>query len=144
MPAVAAIWCRWEFDSQSPSCGFYYGLWFQTKERTREEPKEKIGFVGYRYESPERGDNHNYFHVQPCKSLGGRDEEVAQALSFPRRNPTWPMPAKSTLELLLCVVVSLYGMNGLRELREQVSDDPMMRSNEMLRRSIDRIHDFSV
>ena len=142
--AVAAIWCRWDFETIVPRCGFYFGLWaeMETTAPDSQEPKRTTNFVGYRYETPEDGDNHDYYHVQPCRSMGSRGETVPQALPIPQRNPTWPMAATSSLELLLCLVVSIYGKSGLRHLQGQVLGDPVMRGNTMLSRSIAKMLDL--
>ena len=60
--SVAAIWCRWNFDLELPSCGFYFGVWsareaFSAADRS--DSKTDTCFIGYRYETPEQGDNHN-------------------------------------------------------------------------------------
>lgn len=118
--SAAAIWYRWNFDLSTPNCGFYFGLWFQVPEDglNGETSEIRTNFIGYRYETPEEGNNHNYYHVQPCQSMGDRDEKVTQALPVPERNPTWPLAARSSLELLLCLVVSIYGMKGLLDMKE--------------------------
>lgn len=143
-PAVAAIWCRWDFGSAEARCGFYFGLWMQTQLRgaAAHGLSERTDFVGYRYETPETGENHNYYHVQPCRSLGARDEEVAQALPVSQRNPTWPLAAETSLELLLCLVVSLYGKRGLRDLQANVLGNPAMRGNDLLCRSMSKLLDL--
>ena len=140
---VAAIWCRWDFCRPIPKCGFYLGLWFQASgdQLNEETPRMRTSsFIGYRYETPGEGDNHNFYHVQPCRSMGDRDEKVTQALAVPERNPTWPLAAESSLELLLCLVVSLYGMKGLHYMREQVLED--IRQNRQLGLSINKILDL--
>ena len=65
----------------------------------------------------EAGTNHNYYHAQPCRSTGQKDDEVEMALPISYRMPTWPIAATCALELLLCFVASMYGMNGLRQLK---------------------------
>ena len=139
--AVAAIWCRWNFEPTVSRCGFYFGLWAEreTNAPDHQEPKRTTSFLGYRYETPEDGKNHDYFHVQPCRSMGSREETIPQALPIPQRNPTWPLAATSSLELLLCLVMSLYGKSGLRVLQARVRSDPSMRGNRTLTRSIKKM-----
>ena len=140
--AVAAIWCRWDFESDHPKCGFYFGIWsdqpaFPAKYAS--DGQKHTAFLGFRYETPEYGNNHNYYHAQPCQSMGVPDDHIADALPISQRNPTWPLAAGSSLELLLCLVTSLYGMIGLSKLQKKVSEDLMMRNNQLLFSSIEKI-----
>ena len=145
--AVSALWCRWDFDSALPKCGFYFGTWTREQRRLVEvgegEPRQVV-FLGFRYETPEEGDNHNYFHAQPCRSMGGRDAPVVQALPVPERNPTLPLAACSALELLLCLVVSLYGLSGLAELEREIQESAQIRAQRLLLQSVQRIRSLGI
>lgn len=115
------------------------------KDRLNEEtPEICTKFIGYRYETPEYGDNHNYYHAQPCQSMGDRDEKVTQALPVPERNPTWSLAAKSSLELLLCLVVSIYGMKGLLDMKNHFSKILNENNNLELFRSIKNILNLQI
>ena len=126
--AAAAIWCRWDFGNQMAACWFYLGLWLAER-----------GFVGFRFEMPQEDNNHNYFHSQPCQTIGSREDPIPEALPVPERNPTWPLAASSSLELLLCLVVSVHGMNGLRELKTIMMNDPAMRQDRLLRDAFESV-----
>ena len=119
--APTALWCRW--DLRQGKCAFWYyvGMWLRADR-----------FIGYRFEMPERGDNHNYYHSQPCRAMGRRQDEIKEALPIPVGNPTWPLAAGSALELLLCVVASLHGMEGLRALDKSARVDPRIRREGVL------------
>ena len=140
-PAASALWCRWDFAGDSAGCGFYLGTWWKTRTQTLGTGScgGRIVFVGYRYETPEKGNNHNYFHVQPCRSMGGRDQKVPEALPATERNPTWPLAANTALDLLLCVFTSLYGMSGLAELEEEIQGTTEFRGNRLLLDSLIRL-----
>jgi len=116
-----ALWCKWKLDNDICSFWFFLGIW---QSPTR--------FIGYRYEMPEIGCNHNYYHVQPCRNLGNRDQEIPGALQISDRYPTWPLAAESALELLLCLIVSLYGMKGLIDLVANVNSGANIRPNSAL------------
>lgn len=132
--AVAALWCRWDFNADLPRCGFYFGIWSAQRGFPNPNSGHKHpAFTGFRYETPEDGDNHDYYHAQPCRSMGG-DEEVRCALPISPRVPTFPLAAQSSLELLLCLVTSVYGMAGLKKLQSKVSG-----RNKLLRQSIEDI-----
>ena len=135
--ASAAIWCRWDFDLPLPSCAFYLGLW--SARPGAHSGATRPVFLGFRYETPEDGDNHNYYHAQPCRSMGARDSKIRNAVPVSERNPTFPMAAESSLELLLCLVTSIHGMRGLTTLKSSLSEQATMRRNCTLWRSLDRI-----
>lgn len=109
---IAVLWCSWKTEGDGSGCTFYLGGWLESGR-----------FVGFRFEPPAEG-NHNYYHSQPCRSMGNR-EPISGALEMPERNPTWPLPATSSLELLLCLVLSIHGMDGLKRIRQTFSTDPM-------------------
>ncbi|AWN35215.1 hypothetical protein [Methylobacterium radiodurans] len=134
---------RWDCAGASPTFDFYYGLWSAQAvfPKTEDAPRKKrhTAFVGYRFETPEEGDNHNYYHAQPCRSMGRKDDEIEVALPISNRAPTWPLAADGGLELLLCLVTALYGMDGLVALRGTLMEDPAARRIEILRTGFDRI-----
>ena len=139
--AVAVVWCRWNFDSELLSCGFQFGIWSTQDYPNACACRKQTVFVGFRYETPEDGETHNYYHAQPCRSIGGRNE-IAYALPISTRNPTFPLAAKSSLELLLCLVISVYGMDGLTELLSGVSSDPLMRQDKYLYDALRKIREL--
>ena len=96
-------------------------------------------FVAFRFEPPERGDNHNYYHSQPCRTMSWEHRPIQGAIDVPERNPTWPLPADSSLDLLLCLVVSIHGMRGLRLLRERVEQDVDMPASGILRKQMEKV-----
>ena len=109
---AAALRCKWNFERQRATCCFHLGVWLRDGH-----------FIGFRFEPPEEvGDNHNYYHSQPCRTMGD-DKPISRALKVPERNPTWPLPATSSLDLLLCLVLSIHGMEGLRTMKEEFDRD---------------------
>ncbi|MDR6530260.1 hypothetical protein J2800_000996 [Caulobacter rhizosphaerae] len=138
--AVAGVWCRWDYEKTPPRWGFYYGLWSAQPPFPKADPPTEdlhTGFVGYRFETPEDGDNHNFYHVQPCRSMGAKDDPIEHAIPISQRDPTWPLAADSALELLMCLVTSLYGMKGLLALQEKVHEDLVLRKNTLIIRAIE-------
>ena len=113
---------------RSAACWFYLGLWLAER-----------GFVGFRFEMPQEGRNHNYFHSQPCQAIGSREDPIPEALAVPERNPTLPLAASSALELLLCLVVSIHGMNGLSRMRSTMMNDTAMRQDRLLRDAFESV-----
>lgn len=140
--AVAGIWCRWNFDRDLPKCGFYYGVWSSQPRFPAVEPPDAdrfTAFVGYRFETPEQGDNHNYYHSQPCRGMGEKAAALEQALPVSHHVPTWPLAANSSLELLLCLVTSLYGMNGMVKLKTDLLAEPQGRNNTTLNAALSHV-----
>ena len=118
---MAALWCKWRFDGALKGCRFYVGIWLGDGR-----------FIAFRFEPPERGDNHNYYHSQPCRNMGWEGTPDYGAMRVPERNPTWPLPAESSLDLLLCLVVSIQGMIGLRNLKQRIDRGGGGRRNKLL------------
>ena len=125
---MSVLWCAWDFAEARARCSFYVGIWLHDGQ-----------FIAFRFEPPERGDNHSYYHSQPCNTMGWERRPVHGAIGVPERNPTWPLPAESSLDLLLCLVVSIHGMIGLRRLKGQVERDVVMPANGVLRKRLDKI-----
>ena len=139
--SVAAIWCHWDFDVQIPKCGFYFGIWSARPAFPPPDPTadtKHTAFVGFRYETPEDGDNHNFYHAQPCRSMAAGQRPIAESLPIPSRYPTFPLAAKTSVDLLLCLVTSIYGMIGLKELI--VSSDNSILRNTVLCTSLERVY----
>ena len=74
--------------------------------------------------------------------MGTADSPIVQALLISERNPTFPLAAKSALELLLCLVVSLYGMNILIEWVKRISGDLSLRGQQLLRTTMRKFREL--
>jgi len=61
------------------------------------------------------------------------------AIRVPERNPTWPLPAESSLDLLLCLIVSIQGMIGLRNLKQRIDKGGIRRRNKLLAEAFNRM-----
>ena len=125
---MAALWCKWRFDGTRVGCWFYLGIWLDGGQ-----------FIAFRFEPPEQGDNHDYYHCQPCRTMGWKGAPEYNALPVPERNPTWPLAASSSLDLLLCLVVSIQGMIGLRTLKQRIDKQGMPRRNKRLTAAFERM-----
>ena len=126
---MSALWCKWDLGGVNRGCWFYLGMWLCSGQ-----------FVAFRFEPPGGEGNHRYYHSQPCRTMGWQGDPVyGDALAVPERNPTWPLPAASSLELLLCVVVSIRGVDGFNKLRERIEEDAGTRGNRKLNKALDRI-----
>ena len=80
----------------------------------------------WRFECPERpGDDgnisqHAYFHVQPCQGLrtlnGDMQVPYAPSDAQPGDGPTFPLDAADPIDLLICLLIALYGRRQAAEL----------------------------
>ncbi len=68
----------------------------------------------------------------------GNRASVAGALEVPERYPAWPLPAASSLESLLCLVVSIHGMAGFNKLRGRIKGTLTMQQNRLLVKALDK------
>ena len=93
-------------------------------------------FIAFRFEPPEQGDNHNYYHSQPCRNMGWEGTPDYGAMRVPERNPTWPLAAKSSLDLLLCLVIAIGGMRGLAQVQSRIDSNGAMRQNTLLTQAL--------
>lgn len=84
---------------------------------------------GYRYETPEaRGaegktSNHGYFHAQPLREVRTAKRGAMRLpgcpAAFPDDAPTFPLDCDDPLGLLLCAVVSIYGVREFAEINNR-------------------------
>lgn len=120
---IAMLRCKWDFSDFRRRCRFYYGLWYMFKPppATAAQVASTVpAFIGYRFETPEQGLDHNYFHCQPCLNMGPATAVIPHALQRCHHNPTWPMPAANSVQLLLCMTLSLYGLKEFDEFASEV------------------------
>ncbi len=70
---------------------------------------------GYRYEAPEGDGKHNFWHAQPILEVKLHDETMRALPGFqddwrPPDTPAFPLDAQSVVDLIVCLMVSLYGL----------------------------------
>ena len=76
------------------------------------------GFFGYRFESPEDSKNHNFHHIQPVTGIE-KNDAMSNRCSvewMPTRFPTFPTPAKDSIDLMLLSLLSFRGTSFIRSL----------------------------
>ena len=123
----AVISCKREVNGGHTAWRFYLGLWLGRHR-----------FVGIRFEPPGDSDSHSYYHSQLCSTMGD-ESRIAGALRVPERYPAWPLPAASSLELLLCLVVSIHGRADFNDLRGRIKADRAMQQNRLLVKALDEV-----
>jgi hypothetical protein len=70
--------------------------------------------IALRFETPEASGKHSYYHSQLCVAIqrGAGTNTLGlpmEATWFPTSHPAWPMDAESPTELLVCLILTLYG-----------------------------------
>jgi len=70
---------------------------------------------GYRYEPPEGAGRHDFWHAQPILELRLYDDTYRQLPGSkdhwrPADTPSFPLDADQAVDLLLCLMISLYGL----------------------------------
>jgi hypothetical protein len=98
---------EYDFAPQIPEVSFQMGVFAMNGAG-------KLSAVGYRFETPEGGGMHNYYHAQPVETLlrNGRYKLPCPDL-LSASCPTFVLNAANVLTLLLCLIVSVYGRQFL-------------------------------
>jgi hypothetical protein len=128
---LLAVWCRWDFDVEPPRCGFYTGMWIKLRQSHE--------FVGFRFESPEEGDQHDFYHCQPCRNLGDRGHPETTAVAISEYVPTLALHADNSAELALNIVLAMRGKQGLEAFRRAIMLEPEARNSEILKQGFRRL-----
>jgi hypothetical protein len=89
---------------------------FQLVLFVEREVESKARAFGYRYESPEGAGRHSYWHAQPIHHLKLHDETLIELPGLkdgwrPIDTPAFPLDARCAVDLLFCLMVSLYGLH---------------------------------
>jgi hypothetical protein len=82
------------------------------------DDKETLQAIGYRFETPHEQERHHYYHVQPIKGFE-RDNNrwnLPGTEWVPTDYPAFPMDAQDPIELLVCMLVSLYDLAIIKNL----------------------------
>jgi hypothetical protein len=79
--------------------------------------KPVLKAIGFRYESPEGPGLHNFYHVQPIIGFAKNRWRLPGPDWIPTSCPCFPLDAKNSVHLFVCVLVSLYGMDFIKDLQ---------------------------
>lgn len=121
--AILGLWLRWNFEANPFEFRLFLGQWSMINgEKT---------FIAFRFEAPEQGDEHNYFHCQPCRNFGDK-ELVPHAALVSHRFPTIPLNASNIVELTVCALMASMGHKKMRDFIRKLLKDPATASNQFL------------
>jgi len=78
---------------------------------------------GYRFETSEGPGDHDHCHVQPIRAFSKKDDDpLPQSPDWlPTALPTFPLQATGHVELIACMLSSLYGPTAVRDVMSVVS-----------------------
>lgn len=115
---VPILWIECDFSRLTPKIRILLGLF--TLDNDVDEEKRFKG-LGYRFETPEGQSSngsgiHNYYHVQIIRSLRGTyfpPQKYSEWL--PESQPAFPLDCQSPIQLLLALLVALYGRDAAFE-----------------------------
>jgi len=127
-PALG-IWLKWDFRSEPIEFRLFLGQWSIIDKKNT--------FIAFRFEAPEAGDEHDFFHCQPCRNFGDR-EDLPEAAPISKRFPTIPLNASNIVELTLCALMSTMGRKKTRKFMQNLMRDGDSNINSVLRTSYSR------
>lgn len=123
--SVIGLWVRWDTSGEQHSFRLFLGQWLAD-----EEPST---FIAYRFETPEQGDKHDFFHCQPCRNFGD-GEVLRSAVRVSEHFPTIPIQARDIVELVVCAMMALLGRTRTDQfLRKLIRDDMAFAGRDRLR-----------
>jgi hypothetical protein len=79
-----------------------------------QEGQQEDRAFGYRYESPEGHGRHHFWHAQPILEMRRHDNKMIALPGItdgwrPADTPAFPLSARCNLDLIVCLIVSIYG-----------------------------------
>ena len=81
-----------------------------------------IAAIGCRFEPPEGPGTHNYFHAQMFRAFQGGGKELPCCPPWlPISRPAFHLKADDPVTLLICMVISLYGLGRAQDLEQEAS-----------------------
>lgn len=122
--AILGLWLRWDFESVPFEFRLFLGQW--------SEIEGKKTFIAFRFESPELGEEHNYYHCQPCRNFGDK-VTVPNAALVSQRFPTIPVNASNIVELTVCALMASMGHKRMKGFVRKLLRESAAASNAHLR-----------
>lgn len=75
--------------------------------------KDQHHFMGYRYEGPEGGQSHNFYHAQPIVGFDGVPTPYSLTW-YPDKWPTHALHVENDCQLLLALMLAFQGMSKVQ------------------------------
>lgn len=102
---ILGLWLRWNFGESPIAFRLFIGQWAKIDDTKT--------FIAFRFEAPEQGEKHNYFHCQPCRNFGDKDR-VPEAALVSEHFPTIPINASNIVELTVCALMACMGLKDAK------------------------------
>lgn len=112
VPVMTALW---DFNSPQIKTKLRIALFHPNPVQP-----DRFWSSGYRFELPEANRDHAYHHAQPITCLVPNELCLGANPGIATTSPTFPLDADGPATLLLCSLMSLYGLGILGELRPDV------------------------
>lgn len=112
---ILGLWLRWDFDKKPFAFRLFIGQWAKV-EGTKT-------FLAFRYDAPEKGDKHDFYHCQPCRNFGEK-EHVPNAAVVSQHFPTIPINASNIVELTVCALMACMGHSHLKDFSRKLMRNP--------------------
>lgn len=122
--AILGLWLRWNFEADPFEFRVFLGQWSEVDGNKT--------FLAFRFEAPEQGEEHNYYHCQPCRNFGDKDL-VPNAALVSQRFPTIPLNASNIVELTLCTLMASMGHKKMKSFVRKLLRDSAAASNSWLK-----------
>lgn len=129
---ICFIGLDWNFAANPEEFSIYLNIFGEPG--ARDEP---VWHRGYRFETPNADKPHDYYHVQPIKTLGRGKVRIHGADgNATDKYPTIPVPASNIVTLCACVVASLYGTSKLEKVQGWLTGNRYQEDVKNLIRSV--------
>ncbi len=126
---ILGLWVRWDFESTPIAFRLFIGQWSKVDGNKT--------FIAFRFEAPEKGDKHDFYHCQPCRNFGDK-VRVPNAAQVSEHFPTIPINASNIVELTVCALIACMGRKEAQAFERKIFRDPFM-SNPTLRAAFARV-----
>ena len=122
--SVLGMWLRWDFDADPYEFRLFLGHW--------SEIEGEKSFIAFRFEAPEKGEEHDFYHCQPCRNFGDKDK-VPHAVPVSEHFPTVPINASNIVELTACAIMAVFGRKETRRFFQKMMRESGFSTNNALR-----------
>ncbi|TAZ45339.1 hypothetical protein ELH75_34980 [Rhizobium leguminosarum] len=122
--SVLGMWLRWDFDADPYEFRLFLGHW--------SEIEGEKSFIAFRFEAPEQGEEHDFYHCQPCRNFGDK-VKVPHAVPVSEHFPTVPINASNIVELTACAIMAVFGRKETRRFFQKMMRDSGFSTNNALR-----------
>ncbi len=122
--SFVGLWVRWDFTIDPIVFRLFVGHWCEIEN-------DKT-FVAFRFEAPEDGPTHNFYHCQPCRNIGDR-ATLQDAARLSEKFPTVPVNAGNVVELTVASIIAVLGLEKARVFVNGLTSDARIGGNRLIK-----------